>query len=162
MSFRFQPAKFPHGHVPDTQEYTPESSQTFIRGVVVDLTGGEIIIHPGGTTVTDIFGVALHGMASAGVSDSPSGLVAVAKADPDQTYLGQVVAGGVDEDVVLTDLSGIAVGDHYGFIINTAGEHLVDFSDTTNVVLEIEKIDDNLDIVWFKFLASAIVNSAPT
>lgn len=157
MAIRFQPAKFPHGHVPDTQEYTPEENQTFLRGSVVKLIDGEILIHPGGAVVTAIFGVAMHGMESAGVSNSPSGLVAVAKAAPDQTYLGQVVAGGVDEDVVLTDLSDLTVGDFYGFIINTAGEHLVDYSDTTNVVLEIEKIDDELDIVWFKFIASALL-----
>ena len=157
MAIRFQPAKFPHGHVPDTQELTPEASQTFLRGSVVSLVTGEIIIHPGVAVVTSCFGVALHGMESAGVSESPSGLVAVAKAAPDQTYLGQVVNSDVDVDVVLTDLSAILVGDQYGFVINAAGEHLVDYFDETNVVLEIEKIDDNLDIVWFKFLASAIL-----
>lgn len=157
MPIRMQPAKFPHGEVPDVLGYTPESAQTFLRGSIVALSSGEVIIAPLLTTVAGIVGVSLNGLASAGVSDSPSGEIQVARAQPGQIYLGQVVAGGVDVDVVLTDLSSLSVGDQYGAIINTAGEHMVDFSDTTNVILEIEKIDDDLDIVWFKFLPSAVI-----
>lgn len=157
MSVRIQPSQFPHGEVPWVQGLTPNSSATFLRGCAVAInSSGEAIIHPLAAVVDDFYGIALCDVTS-GVSDSPSGEVQVARATKDATFLGQVVAGGVDVDVVLTDLSGLSVGDKYGMIINTAGEHMVDFSDTTNVVLQITKIDDNLDIVWFQFLEAATV-----
>jgi len=157
MPIRIQPSQFPHGEVPWVQGLPPNASATFLRGCAVAInTSGEAIIHPLSTTVDDFYGIALCDV-TAGVSDSPSGEVQVARCTKDATFLGQVVAGGVDEDIVLTDLSGLAVGDSYGMIINTAGEHMVDFSDTTNVVLQITKIDDDLDVVWFQFLAAATV-----
>jgi hypothetical protein len=136
---------------------TPEASLTCIRGNAIKIDGdGEAIIHPLATTVDDFYGIALCDV-TAGVSDSPSGELQVARCTTSQTFCGQVVAGGVDADVVLTDLSGLDIGDAYGLIINTATEHMVDFSDTTNVVLRITKIDDDLDLVWFQFLAAAVV-----
>lgn len=157
MPMRFQPAKFGQSEVPNVQEYPGYNDPTFLRGAPVsyDVSNDGLIVHPGTTTVTDILGIALHGI-TAGVSESPSGLVAVAKAK-NQEFVGQVVAGGVSANVVLTDLSGISIGDQYGMIVGTdpAGVWYVDFSDTSNVVLEISRIDDDLDIVWFKFLDSA-------
>jgi hypothetical protein len=155
MAIRFQPAKFGQSEVANVQSYDPYSTVTAYRGAPVqyDVANDGIIVHPGTTTVIDILGIILHDIV-AGVSDDPAGLCVVAKAK-NQEFIGQVVAGGVDVDVVLTDLSGISIGDQYGMIINTAGEWFVDFSDTTNVVLEIARIDDDLDIVWFKFLDSA-------
>lgn len=157
MPIRIQPSQFPHGEVPWVQGMTPNSSLTCIRGNAIKInTDGEAIIHPLATTVDDFYGIALCDVTS-GVSDSPSGELQVARCTKDATFLGQVVAGGVDVDVVLTDLSGIDIGDKYGMIINTATEHMVDFSDTTNVVLQITKVDDNLDLVWFQFLEAATV-----
>lgn len=157
MSIRIQPAQHPHGEVAWVEGMTPEASLTCIRGNAIKIDGdGEAIIHPLLTTVDDFYGIALCDV-TAGVSDSPSGELQVARCTTDQVFCGQVVAGGVDVDVVLTDLSGLDIGDAYGLIINTAGEHMVDFSDTTNVVLRITKIDDDLDLVWFQFLAAAVV-----
>lgn len=157
MSIRIQPSQFPHGEVPWVQGLVPKSTTTLIRGNAVAIdTNGEAIIHPLSTTVDDFYGIALCDVTS-GVSDSPSGELQVARCTKDATFCGQVVAGGVDADVVLTDLSGLDVGDKYGMIINTATEHMVDFSDTTHVVLQITKIDDDLDLVWFQFLAAATV-----
>jgi len=154
---RIQPAQFPHGEVPWVEGMTPDGSLTCIRGNAIAITsGGVAIIHPLSTAVDDFYGIALCDV-TAGVSDSPSGELQVARCTTDATFCGQVVAGGVDEDIVLTDLSGLSVSDAYGLIINTATEHMVDFSDTTNVVLRITKIDDDLDLVWFQFLAAAVV-----
>jgi len=55
---------------------------------------------------------------------------------------------------VLTDLSSLIIGEQYGIIINTAGEWAVDTSETTSLIVEITRIDDDLDIVWFKILDS--------
>lgn len=153
MAIRFQPAKFPRGEAPDVQEITPGSTATFLRGAPVALSSGELIEHAGATTVTGIVGVALHGC-DTGVSDSPSGQVAVAKAAHGQVYIGQCISSSA----VVTDLAGasVAIGDQYGMLKHTTDEWFVDLDDTTNVVLEISRFDDNLDIVWFKFLDSAI------
>lgn len=157
MPIRIQPAQNPHGEVPWVEGMTPKSDTTLLRGCAVKIDGnGEAIIHPLATTVDDFYGIALCDVTT-GTSDSPSGELQVARCTPNQTFCGQVVAGGVDVDVVLTDLSGLDIGDAYGLIINSAGEHMVDFSDTTHVVLRLTKIDDDLDLVWFQFLAAACV-----
>ena len=101
---RIQPAQNPHGEVPWVEGMTPEASLTCIRGNAIKIDGdGEAIIHPLATTVDDFYGIALCDV-TAGVSDSPSGELQVARCTTNQTFCGQVVAGGVDADVVLTDL----------------------------------------------------------
>lgn len=152
MAIRFQPAKYGGRTSGQGAELPIAAAAEFNRGAPVALSGGEIIEFAGGATVTGIVGVALHGTEGAGDSTSPSGLATVAKAHPGQVFLGQCHASAAVE----TDLSALEIGDTYG-VIELAGEWLVDLDDESDVVLTIEKIDDDLDIVWFKFLDSAIV-----
>ena len=154
MSIRFQPTKFGLGApAPNTQGYTPDAALTCLRGAPMTYVpgGDDVIEHVGGATVTLILGVAAHDVSVAGTSDDVSGNVLVHKAS-NQEFAGSVLASAA----VVTDLSGISIGDEYGFIKHSDNEWYVDFDDTTNVVLTITKIDDNLNIVWFRFLASAV------
>ncbi len=147
-----QPAKFGGNTSVKGLELPIEATAEFTIGAVLALNAGEVEEHAGATTVTGILGVSGHGTEGAGDSESPSGECVVFKAHGGQVYLGQMI----DTAVVKTDLSGIVVGVEYG-IIKVGGDWYVDFEDTTNVVLTIQKVDDNLDIVWFKFLDSAVV-----
>jgi hypothetical protein len=154
IMIRFQPAKFGQSEVPEVQSYDPYSTVTAYRGapVTYDTTNAGIIIFAGALAVIDLLGIMLHDVV-AGVSDDPAGKCVVAKAKG-QEFVGQCVNGGSDPDVVLTDLSSLIIGEHYGIIINTAGGWAVDTSETTSVIVEITRIDDDLDIVWFKILDS--------
>lgn len=155
MSIRFQPAKFGGNTSVQGIELPIEATAEFTRGAVLALNAGEVEEHGGGATVTGILGVAGHGTEGAGDSTSPSGQAVVFKAHPGQMYMGQCLN---DSSEVETDLSALEVGDTYGIIKHTDDVWYIDLDDETNVVATIEKIDDDLDIVLFKFLDSAVVN----
>lgn len=154
MPFRLQPSKIAGsgGMVPSSgPDLAPEATQTFEKGTVVTVTAGEIVEHALGATVVGIYGVSLVGVSS-GVSDDPSGNIQVAKADRNTVFVAKAISGGQ----VQTDLSGVDVGDQYGLLQHTDDATYVDLADVTNVVLQVEKVDDDLDLVWFKFLESAL------
>lgn len=152
MSIRIQPAKFGHSAVPNVQGYTPNASLTLLRGapVTFDVANDELIEFPGTTTVTDLLGFALADC-TAGVSDSPDGQVLVAKAK-NQEFAGQCIASAA----VVTDLSSVVVGTDYGLLKDSDGQWYVDLDDETNVVAMITRVDDDLDIVWFRIIDSAV------
>lgn len=152
MPPRIQPSKFGQQKAPDSQQYTPNATLSIERGAVVtyDNANDELDEHAGGATVDGILGVSGHGCAS-GESDDPSGLVLVFKAK-DQEFCGPVLSSGAQQ----TDLSGISIHDEFGIIKHTDNVWYVDQDDVTNVVLAVTKIDDDLDLVWFRFLESAI------
>lgn len=155
MSIRFQPSKFGLGSpAPNTQGYTPDAALTCLRGapITYQVAGDDVTEHAGGGVVTLILGVAAHDVTVAGTSDDVSGNVIVHKAS-NQEFAGTCLTAG---SAVATDLSGVSIGDTYGFIKHSDNEWYVDLGDTGNVVLTITKIDDNINIVWFRFLVSAV------
>ena len=152
MGFKIQPSKVSAGPAaPDVFPLTPESTQTFEKGAPITVTSGEAVEHALVATVTNIYGFALEGMASAGVSDNPSGDVHVAKANRMTEFVAECVTAGVLE----TDLSGVSIGDQYG-LLKVSSDFYVDLSDQNHVVVQITKIDDNLNKVWFSVLESAL------
>lgn len=153
MSIRMQPSKFGTSPAPNTQGYTPGAGETFLRGAVVTyvVASDDVDEHAGGGVVTLVLGIAAHDV-TAGVSDDVSGEVLVFKA-LDQEFAGSALTAG---SAVATDLSGVSIGDVYGIVKHTDNEWYVDLGDVGNPVLTISKIDDNLNIVWFRFLLSAV------
>ena len=153
MSIRMQPSRFGTSPAPNVQGYTPGAGQTYLRGAVVTyvVASDDVDEHAGGAVVTLVLGVSAHDV-TAGVSDDVSGNVTVYKA-LDQEFAGSVLTAA---SAVATDLSGVSIGDTFGIIKHTDNEWYVDLGDTGDVVLTISKIDDNLNIVWFRFLLSAV------
>ena len=122
---------------------------TFGKGIVVKMTTSVAVQHPLVTDVTNMYGVSLEGVA-AGVGDGPdSDICCVARINDDTEFVAQCVTAGVVE----TDLSGVAIGDSYGLLL-VSGYDYVDLDDTGTPAVVITKIDDVLNVVWFKFLAS--------
>lgn len=152
MAFRFQPARMPAGDAPNVMNYPPDSAATYEKGAVVTIDGdGEVDEHGGGATTTGVRGVALEGVTS-GSPDNPGDEAAVAVADRNVIFAGQVDNGGS----VVTDIAGnITIGDQYG-IVDVNGVWHVDLTDTSDVVLEVVDFDDDIDVVFFKFLEASL------
>lgn len=158
MPFRMQPAQFPYGGFPEGDERTPGSDQTYPKGVPVtwSTASQELDEHAGGATVTNILGVSLDGV-EAGVAQNPSGKVNFAYAGRGNVFMAKLINGsGVVQTV---DAANINVT--YGILKVSTGMNQwwgVDESDTTNVVVEVISIDTELNVVFFKFIESAIQN----
>lgn len=156
MPFRMQPAQFPNGGWPECVDRAPGSDQTYPRGTPVtwDTASQELDEHALSTTVTNILGVSMEGV-TAGVAHNPSGMVAVALASRSNVFMAALVNGsGVVQTV---DEANINV--EYGLLDIGSGLDewtAVDEADTTNVVVEVIGIDTDRNIVFFKFIESAI------
>lgn len=156
MSFAMQPAQFPHGGWPEALERTPGSDQTYPRGTPVtwDESSQELDEHAGGATVTNILGITLEGVTS-GAAHNPSGKVSFARATQSNIFVAK-----------LTDSSGVVqtpdaanIGVQYGILKNGTGLDQwwsVDEGDTSQVVVEVTGIDTERDVVFFKFITSAV------
>lgn len=156
MAFKMQPAQFPAGGWPEGTERSPGSDQTYPAGTPVtwDEATGELDAHAGGATVTNILGVSLEGVVS-GDADNPSGNVSYAKANRTNVFAAQLINGsGVVQTVDEGNLGG-----RYGILKVGSGSSQwwgVDEADTTDVVVEVVEIDTHRNLVFFKFLESAI------
>ncbi len=162
MTFRMQPSKL-DGSAGLTPQSGPDlavdSAELFPKGAVLTLntTDTELEEAPLGATVTDIHSISLAGLESAGLVDDPSGLMVYARANLQTEFVAKVDNAGS----VVTDLaaSAIEIGVQFGLIKVGTGldaEWRVDELDVTDVLCVITKIDDDLDIVWFKFLSSTL------
>ena len=151
MPFFTQPGRIAGsgGPVPDVVELAA-GVITCNKGRVVTNTAGAAVLHALGATVTNIYGVTLEG-AAAGVTDGPGTLLAIAKANKQTNFVSKCV----DTGALTADLSGVTVGDQYG-MLTVGGQDYIDLDDTTNVVAQITKIDDDLNVVWFVFLESTL------
>jgi len=82
---------------------------------------------------------------------------AIAKADRNTAF----VAKAWDTGAVTEDLSAVVIGDQYG-LIKSGTDFYVDLDDTTNVLVQIVKIDDDNtnsglgSVLWFKVIESAL------
>ena len=154
--FQMQPAQFPSGGFPEGYERDPGSDQTYYRGTVVtwDTSSQELDEHALGATVTGILGVTAEGVV-AGVAENPSGNVSLYAAGRRNIFMAK-----------LTNNSGVAqtpdaanINVEYGIVKTGSGTSAVfsvDESDTTHKVLEVTGIDTERDIVYFKFMETAI------
>ena len=158
MSFAMQPAQHLSGHFIEGTDRASGSDQTYPRGTVVtwDTGSQELDEHGGGSTVTDILGVTLEGTVS-GTEDNPSGRVSLAYASRLNVFVAKLTNGS---GVVQTpDTANINVA--YGILRNGSGATQwwsVDESDTGDPVVEVIGIDTERDLVFFKFIESAIQN----
>ena len=153
MPFEMQPArqKGSAGNVPDVVTLLA-ASLTISKGQVVKNSAGTAIVHPLVTNVLLVYGVTLEADVS-GTSDGvDSTLLHIARADTLTEFVSKVVNSS---GVIQTDLSGLSVGDTHGILTNSNQDY-VDQDDTTNVLVTLTKIDDELDIVWFSFIPSTL------
>lgn len=156
MAFKMQPAQFPNGGWPEARGRTPGSDQTYPAGTPLawDTSSQELDEHGGGATVTGIIGVSLDGVVS-GEADNPSGEVNYAAATRANMFCAQLVNGSG----VVQTVDAANIGVQYGILkVGTGSDQWwgVDEADTTDVVVEVEKIDTHRNLVFFKFLESAI------
>ena len=156
MAFRMQSARFPNGGWPEADDRTPGSDQTYPAGTVVtwDTSSQELDEHALSTTVTNILGVSVEGV-EGGVAENPSGKVGVVLASRSNVFVAKLVNGsGV---VQTADAANINV--QYGLLAISSGMNqweAVDEDDTSNVVVEVIGIDTDRNVVFFKFIESAI------
>ena len=152
MPFYTQPGRTlgSGGDVPNVNNLDA-GSITCNKGRVVTNTSGSAVLHGLVATVTGVYGITLEG-AAAGVADGPdSSLIAIAVADRNTEYVSKVIVSGA----ITADLSNLTVGDQYG-MITVSSQDYIDYDDTSNVIAQITKIDDDLNVVWFLFLESAL------
>ena len=154
--FQMQPARFPSGGFPEGYGRASGSDQTYYRGTPVtwDTSSQELDEHALGSVVTDILGVTGEGTV-AGVEENPSGEVNFFSAARVNTFMAKLTnnAGTVQT----ADTANINV--EYGIVKTGSGTSAVfsvDESDTTHKVLEVIDIDTERNIVYFKFMESAI------
>ncbi len=154
---RFQPSRRASG-APEYKEFDIQASATFPDGAPMqrDTVESDIEEHAGGATVTGIIGVSAFG-ASSGVPAAKGSTgfgtrMGVSIAQQDTEFVGTMINAGV----VQTPNAGND-GTQYG-MIKVVGEWYVDEADTSDVVLTITDFDANRQIVFFKFLASAIAD----
>jgi hypothetical protein len=156
MSFAMQPAQFPNGGWPEANERAPGSDQTYPRGTPVtwDTSSQELDVHALAATVTNILGVSNEGV-TAGTADNPSGNVSFTYAARSNVFVAKLTNNsGV---VATADTANINV--EYGLVIVGSGATAwwaVDESDTTHKVVEVIGIDTDRNVVFFKFIESAI------
>lgn len=157
MPFPMQVARSAPGSAfPENDRRTPGSDQTYPKGTPVTFDTGsqELDEHAGAAVVTNILGVSYEGVES-GDAQNPDGKVGLASAARSNVFLAKLTDGS--GTVVVPDEANLNV--EYGMLKNGTGLDQwwsVDEDDTTNVVLEVIGIDTERDIVYFKFIESAI------
>lgn len=149
MSIRIQPSRHPGAEVPLVDNRSIVAGQTFLRGAPIALNGGAAQEHAGGATVTGIYGFALEDVTSGASLGANSTEVAIAVADHDTVFMGQLSNAG---SVVAPDSSNLDTD--YG-IIEVSSEWFVDEADVANVVVNVIAFDADLSVVWFRVLTSA-------
>lgn len=142
--------------IPDVVNLPVDSGQAaFVKGRILSLnTGdGELEIHALGATVTGVYAVAQEGWDGT-ETDGPAVELNAVRVNRQTVFAAQMLDTG-GGNVVVEDLSGVVIGDTYGMIV-FGGNTYIDQDDTTDVIAEIVGIDDNLNVLFYKFIATAI------
>ena len=153
MTMRMQPAqlKGSAGDVPDVANLD-NGTITCNIGEVITNTSGSAVLHGLGGTVTGVYGISLESCA-AGTSTGPvTTLLSIARADRNTVFVSGVVESGA---VVTGTMPALVVGTSHG-ILKVSNQDYLDFDDTSNVLVQIRKIDTALKIVWFIFIESTL------
>lgn len=148
----FQPGRFPTGEVHSGANLAAASGQTFRKGRVLTRVGATVQAHPLGSTVTNVYGVALS-PAENGRAIGPDPRVVVARADRATEFIGQAYRESTSSIVELDKATHL--GNRYGVVV-VDGESYIDIEETTNVLVEIVDIKEELNIAVFKFLESTL------
>ena len=139
------------GNVPDVVTLLA-ASLTCSKGQLVKNNSGTAIIHPLAGNVQLVYGVTLEADVS-GTSDGPdSTLLHIARADVRTEFISKVVNSS---GVIQTDLSSLSVGNQLGILTNSNQDY-VDKDDTSDKLVQLTKIDDELNVVWFTFIPSTL------
>ena len=155
---RFQPSRR-SGGAPEVKEFDIQAAATFPDGAPMQRDSVESDIEEwdeSGNNVTGVIGVSMFGV-SVGVPAAKGGTafgtrVLVAIANQDTEFVGTMI----NATVIQTPVAGND-GTDYG-IIKVSNEWYVDEADTTDKIVTITGFDANRQIVFFKFLASAVSN----
>lgn len=149
---QFQPGRFASGEVHEGVNLAPVAAQTFKKGRVLTRVGAAVQAHALGSTVTNIFGVALS-PAENGRAIGPDPRVVVAVANRQTEFIGQ--AWRPSNSTIVTLDKATHYGNKYGLIV-VNGETFIDIEDTTDVVVQITDVKTELNIAVFKFLESTL------
>lgn len=159
MIRHFQPAKKADG-APEVQQMTPIADLDCALGSPVQRNSSTPALFEeatGGATVTGIIGVTMGEVEDGlpgGMGEIPFGTtVPIAKARTDVQWFGQVYDNTTAKTVTG---DGSLAGRSFGMIKTSTGTWVVDYADTTHVVLRVVKEVPELNGVIFEFLASAI------
>lgn len=151
MPIRIQPSRFDVSRgVPPIRNRGIVAAQTFTKGAPLALNAGSVQEHAGGATVTGFYAIANEDVTAGASSGPESTLCNASECHPSQIFMGQLDNGG---SVATVDAANLDVD--YG-LLETSGDWYVDELDVTNVVVQVVDIDTDLNVVFFKFLASAI------
>lgn len=150
MSTHIQPAYKIGGGEPEVVRCTINTTQNFGIGAPVSYTvgTGAVSEHALGATVTGIYGFAMEAVASSLSAGPDSAGCLVCKATDSQVYSGKLYNSGI----VAPDADNL--GRQYG-LVNVSDKYYVDESDTTDVVVEVMRIDTKNNLVYFKVITSA-------
>lgn len=156
MPFPMQPAQFPAGGWPEGTDRPSAAAQTFPYGTPLRAVAatGAVEEHPLAATVTNVLGISLEG-ATDGAEDNPSGTVNYAKANRTNVFAAKAVSDAGAIQATPATLIGTVRGlQKVG--ANRAAWFGVRTTDDANPIVIIVGVDTERDIVFFKFLESAI------
>ena len=160
MAFKIQPSQIAGsaGMVPSVMNLVPEATQDFEKGTPIRIVTGEAEEHPLAATVVDLYGFSLQGTIDP-ASNLPLATlptISISKADRNTAFVSKAWETGAVQE----DLSAVLIGDQYG-LIKDGDDFYVDLDDTTNVLVQITKIQtgpgaDGLNVLFWKVLESAL------
>lgn len=159
-------ARFPAGHVPETQSHQYAVGQTFTTGAALALTAGELVEATSPITGATLWGFAQEPVASKpgwGIANSPTVVtgqvreVSAVRANGLHVYSGQLV-NGTSVAIAPTQAD---VGVNYGlksYAVNGKNEWYVDKSQTAgNACVTVVDIDVDTQTVYFTVLAARML-----
>lgn len=150
----FKPSRRPSGSW-EVEDMTPHGSATLAIGEPVQRNSSDPeLIEPfaGGATVTGLLGFS-GAVVTSGVPNYRT-KITVYKANLDTEFIGQI--WDVSEGVVATVAAATHEGNQYGIVEPTAGEWYIDEEDTSDVVVTVTRVLDEINAALFKVISSAI------
>jgi hypothetical protein len=161
MSARFfQPGRTPSGTVPSTTALPWKTSEVIVIGSVLTIDSNGLLV-VASADPTSVVGVAMQAIdtgAGWAPADNPTvitgreSLISVAMADRQNLFTGRMVNGGTDP---VTPTQAM-VGDKFGIVKSADETWAIDQADTSNLVVQIEKVDIPRKVLYFRFLEAVI------
>lgn len=156
----FQPARRTSEF--EVADFALKSDAAFKRGAPVkrNATATQILEFGGGTDVTGLLGFAmggaLAGLPAAKGTYAYGTTVAVAMANEETEYMGQLISA-VNGTIVTPAASNVRT---YGIVKNTSGDNtdewFIDVSETTSLILTVTRIFPEIKAVLFKLIPTVI------
>jgi len=142
------------GGIAEHDERVLKAAQTFTKGAPLaqDNTDSTILEHAGGVVVVGLLGFATAPANRTDFPDIPPGKVTVAIANDSTRFHSPVISAGAF--VVDIKTQAIFIGEQFG-LLEVSGVWGVDLDETTSLLVEITRIEPDLNVVEFKVLPSA-------